>query len=126
MPFKAESGTVKLVQQTDDKKWLVDTLVKDNEPFVLKSIFDVPKDGVYQFEVKHVGPLSITVDDTIFYDEKQKDPVWNYVPVALSRGLHLFELKGVGGQPTGLEIRFGGSGVTNLDGKQFRHPAAGK
>jgi hypothetical protein len=126
LQFKAENGPVKLVQQTDDKKWLEDTKVKDNEPFLLKAIFEVPKDGVYQFEVKHLATLGITVDGKSLYEEKQKDPVWNYVPVVLSKGLHLFELKGIGGQPAGLEIRFGGSGVMNLDGKQFRHPAAGK
>ncbi len=110
------------IKATDESKWLVDTNVKKDQKFMLAAIFEVPKDGLYQFQVKHVGPLSIRVDKATLYDKKQIDAMWQYVPVGLAAGLHHFQLSGVGGQPTGLEIRFGDSSVMNLDGKQFRHP----
>jgi hypothetical protein len=69
-----------------------------------------------------MGSLTLKVDGHSLYDAKQKEPLWNYIPVSLQKGLHHFELRSKGGQPEGLEIRFGNDGVTDLDGKQFRHP----
>ena len=126
LQFKSDDGQLQVIQLTNASKWLEETKVKSEEPFVLAAIFEAPTPGVYQFDVKHVGPLSLKVDGQTLYDERQKEPQWNYLPVPLQAGYHQFELRGRGGQPDGLEIRFGNSGVTDLDGKQFRHPNRGK
>jgi hypothetical protein len=126
LQFKAESGPLLPVPATNERAWLEDTKVKSDESFVLAAIFDVPTTGVYQFELKHVGSLTLKIDGQSVYDAKQKEPLWNYLPLALQAGFHQFELRGNGGQPDGLEVRFGNSGVTDLDGKQFRHPDRGK
>jgi hypothetical protein len=122
LQFKAENGPLATIPLTNERKWLEDTKIKQDEAFILASIFEAPENGLYQFEVKHVGPLALKVDGHSLYDAKQKEPAWNYIPVSLQKGLHHFELRSRGGQPEGLEIRFGNDGVTDLDGKQFRHP----
>jgi len=122
LQFKAEGGPTVLMKGTNEFKWLADTKIKPNESFVLAAIFDVPKDGMYQFEVRHVGPLSIKIDGKIVYDATRKETEWNYVPTPLAAGFHQFELKGTGGQPSGMEIRFGSQGAMNLNENQFRHP----
>ena len=126
MQFKAAGGPLLGVPLTNEGKWLEETNVKQNEPFVLAAIFEAPVNGIYQFELKHVGPLTLKIDGKSLYDDNQKEPAWNYVPVPLQAGYHQFELRGEGGQPGGLEIRFGRDGVTDLDGKQFGHPGRGK
>ncbi len=122
LQFKADGDALLVVPATNQKKWLEDTKVKPDQSFILAAIFDVPVDGVYQFELKYVGPLTLKIDGKTVHDEKQKEPLWNYVPLALKAGHHRFELRAKGGQPDGLEIRFGRDGVVDLDGKQFRHP----
>jgi uncharacterized protein (TIGR03790 family) len=126
LQFKAAGGELLSVPRTDDYKWLVDTKVKPDETFTLAAIFDVPSDGMYQFELKFVGALSLKVDGQTLLADEQNVPNWHYVPAPLRGGYHQFELKGIGGQPSGMEIRFGGSGATHLDGAQFRHPVKSK
>jgi hypothetical protein len=113
----------KVIPVTNDRKWLEDTGAKGDQKFTLASIFEVPKDGLYQFETKHVGALSIKIDGQKIFDIKQTEPSWYYSSVPLAAGLHEFELKAEASQPSGMDIRFGGPGATYLDGKQFRHPA---
>jgi hypothetical protein len=126
MQFKAEGNPPVVVRRTNEGKWLSAMRIKPDQSFTLAATFDVPEDGMYQFEVKHVGPLSIKIDGKAVYDAKQKEPDWNYVPAHLAKGLHYFQLGGVGGQPEGMEIRFGGSGATDLDETRFRHPTKAK
>lgn len=47
----------KVIPVTNDRKWLEDTGIKADQKFTLASIFEVPKDGLYQFETKHVGAI---------------------------------------------------------------------
>ncbi|HVU89213.1 MAG TPA: hypothetical protein VHD36_17945 [Pirellulales bacterium] len=122
LQFKAENGPLVPVPLTNEGKWLEDTKIKQDEPFILAAIFEAPTTGLYQFEVKHVGPLALKVDGQSLYGAKQKEAFWHYIPVSLQKGFHQFELRSQGGQPAGLEIRFGNDGVIDLDGKQFRHP----
>ena len=123
MQFKAQGEDAPLpIPATDDGKWFTNTKIRSDQTFLLESIFDVPQEDVYQFEVRHIGPLSIAVDGRTLYEVKKKqiEPMWSYVPVALAVGHHQLELRGTGAEPSGIEIRFGSSGVINLDGKQFQ------
>ena len=61
---------MQVIQLTNASKWLEETKVKSEEPFVLAAIFEAPTPGVYQFDVKHVGPLSLKVDGQTLYDEQ--------------------------------------------------------
>ncbi len=125
LQFLAEGGKPKVIPRTNESKWLLDTEVKKNDKFILASIFRVATDGMHQFQVKHVGPITIKIDGATIYEGDQKTPTWRYVPVALGAGLHHFEMRATGGQPSGLEVRFGGQGATHLDGKQFQHLGSG-
>lgn len=122
LQLSTEGAATKVIPGTNEYKWFVDAGVPKDQPFTLVSIFQVPADNVYQFEVKHVGKLSIKVDTVTIYESDQKEPFWRYAPVALGAGMHQFEMNGKGGQPAGLEIRFGPPGATNLSEKQFQHP----
>ena len=84
------------------------------------------EDDLYQFEVKHLGQLSLKVDGRSLYDEKQKDRRGTMFPSPCRAAIIISNCRSNGGQPAGLEIRFGGggTGTTDLDGKQFRHPGA--
>ncbi len=122
MHFKADGTAAHIVKETDEGNWLAAMKLKSDQSFVLGSVFEVPDDDMYQFELRHAGTVSIKIDGKVMYDEKQKDPDWNYIPMHLAKGHHYFQLTGVGAQPTGMEIRFGSSGVTNLDETRFQHP----
>ena len=122
LQFKPDGGELLSIPKTDEFKWLADTKIKPDQHFALAAIFEVPTDSLYQFTLKFVGPLTLKIDGQTLLDQDQNVPNWYYVPVPLKAGHHQFELKGIGSQPSGLEVRFGGTGATHLDGAQFRHP----
>jgi len=122
LQFMADRGTKMIIPRTDGGKWLAETKVGKDQNFTMASIFRVPSEGVYQFQVKHVGKVTIKVDGNAIYEGELKLPQYRYLPVSLGPGLHEFRMTGNGDQPTGLEIRFGGPGAQHLDGKQFQHP----
>ncbi|HEY2838570.1 MAG TPA: TIGR03790 family protein [Pirellulales bacterium] len=122
LQFLAEGGSKLIVPRTDGGKWLTETKIGKDQKFTMAAIFRIPADGVYQFQMKHVGPAEIKIDGNSIYAGEQKTPQMRYLPVALGAGLHEFRLTGKGDQPTGLEIRFGGPGAQHLDGKLFQHP----
>ena len=88
----------------------------------MAAIFRVPAEGVYQFQLKHIGPATLKIDGTLIYEVDQKLPMMHYAPISLGAGLHEFRFTGKGDQPAGMEIRFGGPGSQHLDGKLFQHP----
>jgi hypothetical protein len=122
LQLKPDGGATVVVPHTDKGEWLTRAGVKPDQTFKMVAIFEVPTDGVYQFQALHLGKLSIKVDGTSIYDGDDKQPQMRYAPVSLGRGLHALELNAGGNQPQGLEIRFGGPGTQYLDGKVFRHP----
>lgn len=122
LQLKPDGGATVVVPFTDKGEWLTKAGVKPEQTFKLVAIFEVPADGVYQFQLLHLGKVVLKVDGSNEYEGDDKQPQMRYVPVSLGRGMHAFELSASGNQPQGLEIRFGGPGTLYLDGKVFRHP----
>jgi len=122
LQFLAEGGSKLVIPRTNDGKWLKDTKTEKDQKFTMAAIFRIPTEGIYQFQIKHVGPAMIKIDGTPIYNGDQKTPNVNFAPVALGAGLHEFRMTGKGDQPSGFEIRFGGPGSQHLDGKLFQHP----
>lgn len=96
--------------------------VPANTAFTANSWFDVPRDGVYQFQLRFNGQFSLSVDGQELFNKTVKIKEQSYIPVALKSGLHLLEFKGTSAPkaPT-LDFRFGDTPVDYLESQRFRH-----
>ena len=104
-------------------KALTDAGVKKGQAFRLEGYFDVPKDDMYQFQVKFDGDLAIEVDGKVF--DVPAGRQWKYLPVSLARGTHRFVAKGKA-KGLRMDIRFGGPGAFSLSEKRFGFRHIGK
>lgn len=110
------------IQQVAKFSWLESAGVKPNQPYVLKSVFEQPKDEVVQFQLRFVGELELAIDgQPVFRGSAKKNSELTWVPVHLGRGGHRLRIDG---RPKGaprLDIRYGGEGTRQVDGREFRH-----
>lgn len=90
--------------------------------FELSGYFDVPEQDVYQFQLLHQGPVTVSVDDRLVGQaEVSQAPQMLYVPAMLARGLHRLEIRGQLAANPVLTIWFGGSGARELERLHFQH-----
>jgi hypothetical protein len=96
--------------------------VPANSPFAASSWFDVPRDGVYQFQLRFNGQFVLSVDGQELFNKNLKIKEQTYIPVALNAGLHLLEFSGTSApKPPMLDLRFGDTPVDYLESQRFRH-----
>jgi hypothetical protein len=134
LPEKFADG-IQLLTRTEGKKaeatvaslrgdWLRKADVGEGTSFAARGYFDVPEDGVYQFQFQGnlLGSCRVKVDD-----EPQPIPAgdgWRALLVSLRKGTHSLTLSGRGTEKPRLDVRFGGPGCRTVDDKRFRRGAA--
>ncbi len=111
------------IQRTSKSKWLEEAGVRQEQDYTFGAWFEVSADGVYQFQVRHVGALRIEVDGAKVYDgaENQK---WmqSYIPLSLGSGYHRLRVAGNSARRAPqVDLRFGNSGVDFVDGRRFKN-----
>lgn len=109
------------ITRTRPRRWLARAGVTPGQAFELTGVFDVPEDGVYQFQVLTDGPVTIEVDETRLESPKPKR--WAFLPVVLAKGNHQVHLEGKAGANQQLEVRFGGPGSMPVGAPRFKHMA---
>lgn len=134
VPAKTVAGLQLLVKNGDEKNdatiatlkgdWLAQSGVKEGSSFALRGYFDVPEEGLYQFQFQGnlLGSCRVKVDD-----ELQAIPdgeSWRALVVSLTKGTHSLTLSGRGEDKPRLDIRFGGPGCRTVDDKRFRRGVA--
>ncbi len=118
-----EGGKSSIVKDMRKMKALTAAGVKKGQAFRLEGYFDVPKDDMYQFQVKFDGEMTIEVDGKVF--DVPTGRQWKYLPVSLSRGTHRFVTRGKANSLR-IDIRFGGPGAFSISEKRFGFRHVGK
>jgi len=103
--------------------WAGDWLGKSGaagKAFSLEGLFEVPADGVYQFQVRGNFSPELSVDgETV---GRPEPGYWRFYPVALAKGMHRVRVLGVApADHPDLKIRFGGKGTHSLGKDRFFH-----
>lgn len=111
-------GTAAVVEKAEGD-WLAKAGVTPGTAFTLDAWFNVPEQDVYQFQIRGVADLRITIDG-----KPQPWPTgkeWSFIPTHLAAGSHQLRIEGktIAGVPP--EARFGGPGSYRLDGAKFQH-----
>jgi tetratricopeptide (TPR) repeat protein len=114
----AGNGGPKVVNKAEGK-WLADAGVTVGGEFAVEGWFRVEADDVYQFQLRGLSTLRISVDE-----KEQNWPrgkAWWFVPVSLAKGLHRVRIEGKADGESDLDVRFGGPGSYRMDGVRFQH-----
>ncbi len=123
LKLTTEGGKSFLVKDMRNMKAMIAAGVKKGQAFRLEGYFDVPKDDMYQFQVKFSGGLAIEVDGKVF--DVPAGRQWKYLPVSLARGTHRFVARGKANSLR-IDIRFGGPGAFSISEKRFAFRHVGK
>lgn len=113
------AGGAPVIVQKAEGNWLTQAGVKDGMKFVVEGWFSVDAVDVYQFQLRGPADLKITVDGVAQDWPCGKE--WWFVPVALSKGLHVVRIEGKADGAASLDARFGGPGSYRLNGERFQH-----
>jgi hypothetical protein len=113
-------GLAKGITATSEEKWLEKAGIAADQPYRVRGYLEVGEADVYQLLVRTQQDYTLTVDGAA-QAAAPGGSGWRQHPVHLAAGLHLVEIQGRG--PAPFQIRFGGPGATNIDGR-FKH--AGK
>jgi hypothetical protein len=117
-----EGGKSAVAESLRKSDWLSAAGVTKGQAFTMDGLFDVPSDGLYQFQVRTRLKLALRVDDKVVAETAGNNE-WQFVPCSLRTGTHRVQVKAEGGE-LGLDIRFGGEGTFSLDSGRFRHEVA--
>jgi hypothetical protein len=114
-----------VVEDMRRKMALQEAKVPVGGDYGIEAYFDAAADDVYQFQIFTDGKAALKVDNTAIGESVEK--TWTFLPVALAKGKHKLEVKGLAGPTRELTIRFGGPGSRDI-GKRTRdfdleHPA---
>lgn len=113
-------GKTAAVEDTQKHDWLSQAGVSPEQPFTVTGYFQVPEEGVYQFQVRTKMPVSLSVDARQF--DLQEGDGWRFLPVALAKGTHQVKIAGTAAEPLRLQVLFGGPGAKSLNKDRFRQP----
>ena len=113
-----------VIGETHDANWLSMLKFEPGQKLTMTGEFQVDTDDVYQFQLRGNCEIELTVDDRVLAESKTPRNgrmAWQFVPVPLEKGRHLFRLTGTVADEPKLSIRFGSQGAQSLSGKRFRH-----
>ncbi|MCK5802532.1 MAG: hypothetical protein KAI66_06850 [Lentisphaeria bacterium] len=115
------SKKVQVVERAEGK-WLEDAGAKTGAQFVARAYFEVPAEGLYQFQFRGnlIDSLRLKIDNAI--QTIPQGTRWHLLPVRLAKGRHRLTISSRSDtDKPRLDIRFGGAGARTLDGKIFKH-----
>ena len=116
-----EKSAAVVVKETQSADWLARGGVQTGKSFSLDAFFETPTDGVYQYQVRSDGRISLKVDGQALPAPAAKG--WSWLPVSLAAGRHRLVVHGRAGPERKLELRFGGAGTAPLGAPLFQAPS---
>ena len=134
VPAKTEPGVQLLVKNGEEKTdtaatalkgdWLAKGGVVEGASFAARGYFDVPADGLYQFQFRGnlLGSCRVKIDEELQAIPDGEE--WRSLAVSLTKGTHRLTLSGRGEDKPQLDVRFGGPGCRTVDDKRFRRGVA--
>ena len=104
--------------------WLAKGGVVEGASFAARGYFDVPADGLYQFQFRGnlLGSCRVKIDEELQAIPDGEE--WRSLAVSLTKGTHRLTLSGRGEDKPQLDVRFGGPGCRTVDDKRFRRGVA--
>ncbi|MFO8013459.1 MAG: hypothetical protein R6X20_09160, partial [Phycisphaerae bacterium] len=93
-------------------RWLGKAGMTAGGGMTLEGFFHAPHAGLYQFQVRTGGRITIEVDGTAL--ETPVPGRWAFVPVHLAEGTHRLRIEAVLPKRSGLDLRFGRRGTRPL------------
>jgi hypothetical protein len=122
LKLDAEGARPVTIETTSHYKWLEQAGVRAAQPYTLSGYFEVSLDDIYQFQTRHAGELSITIDGQLLNQMKDGQmATMQFVPVPLRKGWHKLVVTGKSDVAPRLDIRFGGPGAFRLSRVRFSH-----
>lgn len=131
LPRRTEPGFQLVVGHEGDTKadvtvaalrgeWLEEHGVDADTSFAARGYFDVPRQGLYQFQFRGnlLGSCRVRIDEEILAIPEGDG--WRTLPVALAEGTHSLTLFGRGAERPRLDVRFGGPGCRTAGAERFR------
>jgi hypothetical protein len=105
-----------------DNDWANKAGVEAGQPWRLESVFRVPTEDLYQFQIEFSGEAEIFIDGKSQAAMKATRPNLVYMPLALAAGAHRLELRGKLDDAKRLSVSFGNRGTQQVTGELFHHP----
>lgn len=120
---QSAGGAAVAVEDTSARDWLETAGVGSGETYQIDAYFAARHgDELYQFQVRHSGSLTLELNGATVYASNGSDGLkMQYVPIALSSGIHRLRIEGrATGRPR-LDIWFGNQGARRIGGYPFKH-----
>lgn len=108
------------IKTTAARDWLEKVRVRPGKSYRLEAAFESDDDEVFQFQVRHVAPIKITVDGAVVF-ESAAVKEQRFIPFSVSRGMHLVRIDAKAPENLKADLRFGGPGTWPLSDRHFRY-----
>jgi hypothetical protein len=111
-----------VITDTSAPLWLRSAGVQPNQDYQLTGFFEVLREDLYQFQIRHDGNVTVLLDGREFLSSPDGSVrQTRYLPVPLLPGIHHVTIRGRAGDVAMLDLRYGGPGALRVDGSRFRH-----
>lgn len=108
------------IKSTAAREWLEKAKVRPGKGYRLDAAFEADEDDVFQFQIRHAGPIKIIVDGAVVFESPMVKEQ-RFVPFSVSRGMHLVRIEAKAPDNLRADIRFGGPGTWPLSDEHFRY-----
>jgi len=119
LSLSIEGGPQVVAKDTYDPSWLSNFAKGPSQHFTLSGEFSVPKDDLYQLQVKTNTGATVQVGGVTVLSAT--DDAQHLAPLWLKTGRHRLQVVGIAPEHALLDIRLGAAGALHLAEGQFKH-----